>query len=165
MSALYPLLILCARDKSQHTWDGSWAWIISVPEMRQLHTLPATLSTLLIQFWWHRCFSQEGDTLIPWCLGLLILEKFTEIWCTLRQGTLFKAFPSLNRQGNWGKHWSLIKSYPVTWRDRNKVSLLRIKIPPLRQASLGNTKHLAVSNYNTLDLLPWQSGFQELWAD
>lgn len=39
LSAPYPLLILCARDKSRHTWGWKLSKDYQCPRRRQLHTL------------------------------------------------------------------------------------------------------------------------------
>ena len=133
----------------------------------------------------HHCFNFGGtDVLLRkvthWSVSVLVRWQILyvrkvhrkERQCTLIQRSLFQwalqapyrntiPFTSLDKQGNWGKDkdWCLMKSHPVSRGDRNKESLLRRKIPSLRQASLLNTNHLAVSNYNTPDLLSWQPGF------
>lgn len=132
----------------------------------QSHTLYTTGLILVAQMFcsgrWHI------DPLGSWSAGIYcILEEPTEkrdgahsykcIFSVKSPSTIknIYIFTSLDKQGNWGKdkHWCLSKFHPVSWRDRNKKNLLRTKIPSLRQPSLFSTRRLAVSNYNTPDLL------------
>lgn len=162
--------------------NGSWARIIGVQERRQFSLpharcqRPVHLSEPHSLYHW---FNLGGtDVLLRkvthWSLGVLVCWYILYIrrahrkerWCTLIQMYFFSEiskhhkkyiyiFTSLDKQGNWGKdkHWCLSKFHPVSWRDRNKKNLLRTKIPSLRQPSLFSTRRLAVSNYNTPDLL------------
>lgn len=116
----------------------------------------------------HHCFNFDGtDVLLRtethWSLGVLVCWHILygrkvhrkERWCTLIQRSLFSEISkhhkkntipvaSLDKQGNWGKdkYWCLIKPHAISWRDRNKESLLRTKIPPLGQASLLNLQNV-----------------------